>query len=527
MENKKSPNGRIYDLFAPLTILLDTRYAAVFCSLGFLLTLTITTSMLGSALCWLGIFGILFTISFEKRFLELVAFPPLSVIAINMIGHWAIAGIFLQLNDFGNLFANKEITEANIDLYIMLKHLDKSITVNAIFSLMLVSAYVLVTKKVISKAGNKIKNICSDVLTKKINAETQRKIFILVLLLSVPYIMHNLIGFATGVMDRSYETYLQYAGRVWRPDTLVVAFVRLKDIYILLLTFAVIKLNRYRYWLILLSLATASSLALISLSGGRGLVIWPLILVLGGLWTANVRIRIIKIMLAFIIVFGVFFINVVGNTRGEGFSTISRFDFVGRLAFMAETAGNSEDESSNAKFWQSIYAKADGWLFTDSSLSKARVGFEGLENIKYIWIPKAFYLGKPELNDGHLIANEISDRPGRGLVNGYYTHFGHVSPGGDLFRRFGYGGVVIGGIVAGFLYGLMGRYWYNNCNLYGSTFVLLFTLLPSTYLQGLPFRSVSETAWTWLYEMPKYFIVFIAIHFIVRWVSNFQTKERV
>ena len=50
------------------------------------------------------------------------------------------------------------------------------------------------------------------------------------------------------------------------------------------------------------------------------------------------------------------------------------------------------------------------------------------------------------------------------------------------------------------------------------------SFVPGNILQGPPLRSVSETAWNWLYEFPKYFIVLLVVGLIIKTLIKRQKQ---
>ena len=133
---------------------------------------------------------------------------------------------------------------------------------------------------------------------------------------------------------------------------------------------------------------------------------------------------------------------------------------------------------------------------------------------------RIFKVERPEINDGHLIADEIRDEVGINQIDGRYYSFNNVSLGADLYRRFRWNGVFSGSIAFGIMYAIFSRIWYVNANISGKLLAMLIALFPSTFIQGPPIRSVSETAWNWFYELPKYMFVFLAICVVVNLLNK-------
>ena len=131
----------------------------------------------------------------------------------------------------------------------------------------------------------------------------------------------------------------------------------------------------------------------------------------------------------------------------------------------------------------------------------------------------------PEINDGHLIANEIRNTPTAGMREGRYISFHNVSFGGDLYWRYRWKGVVIGSIVLGVIYAYICRFWYQHASISEKPMAVLLALFPTTFFQGPPLRSVSETAWNWLYEFPKYFVICVLLGLAIQALVKKRKKE--
>jgi hypothetical protein len=116
-------------------------------------------------------------------------------------------------------------------------------------------------------------------------------------------------------------------------------------------------------------------------------------------------------------------------------------------------------------------------------------------------------------------------KPNAGMHEGRHIWFPGISFGADLYWRYRWPGVLIGSILFGSFYALLSRVWYRMADLNRSTWSLLIAVYPSTFLQGPPLRSVSETAWNWFYEFPKYLAILIALAWIIESVSRLWRNQ--
>jgi len=165
-------------------------------------------------------------------------------------------------------------------------------------------------------------------------------------------------------------------------------------------------------------------------------------------------------------------------------------------------------------------------LFATPGIDQKPAGFKRFTNLRYIWIPRIFVEDRPEINDGHLVAYEVKGTLEANKHEGKYISFESITTGGDLYWRFRWIGVLIGGFLLGILYGSACRLWYIHADLSKNTYTILLALFPSTFLQGPPFRSVLETAWNWLYEIPKYGLILVIIATMIEIVHRFISKQR-
>ena len=239
---------------------------------------------------------------------------------------------------------------------------------------------------------------------------------------------------------------------------------------------------------------------------------------LGGLWFRR-KIKSIQVLILAAIIFSIFFITFAAQLRQSSeFRATSSLDLAERARVIAEKAtsisiANSIPNPRNLGF--ALYTHSDPYLFVEPTLSSKPAGNKRLENLKYLWVPRVIMENRPEINDGHLIANEIRNESELYMHDGRYVTFHNVSFGGDLYWRYRWLGVILGSILIGVAYSFVCRIWYSYASLNGSCILLLVTLFPTTFFQGVPLRSISETAWNWFYEFPKYALILLALGFVI------------
>lgn len=483
--------------------ILSPKYSAIACFSGWLVLIPFSSSVLGMAMCWCGVYLFITCLRIERQWISVIPFPPLTALVLGINLRWVIGGIILLLNP----------AEIDSNYYVITKFITDALILHAILVTCLVCTSVI-NRDIISRKGIEF------------NAPKSafRKRYLIVCLVT-GFVALGYIGvsYFSGALDRGAE-YLNWAGKVWRPDTLFVAVTRLRDIYFLILPLVIQKWRHQLKIVLPLTLTTVLLLAVTASSGGRGLLLWPVLLIISGVWMTNLNVRTFRFILTIFAVFAVSFSSIMGIARNH--FEESKIISLDRAVKIVNAAKEFNFDLINPEVGFSYYGHMDPHLFNDYSQSQPRVGFSGLQNLAYVLIPRALMPTKPELNDGHLIANEIRNLPEAGLYRGRYVSFENVTFEGDLYRRFGWPGVIMGSILFGVFFNLFCRLWYLNADLNSNIAVILLTLMPSTFLQGVPLRSVSETGWNWLYEMPKYAIVFLMIGIIFDFILPRITAKK-
>ena len=356
----------------------------------------------------------------------------------------------------------------------------------------------------------------------------RRRLPFLVLLLALYSVGYLLVGVISGTLDRSNTNYVHWTVRLWRADTLFVPFLRLRDLFPLLVPLGIQVCvgpwpteageARPRRWLApALVLLLLVSLVLGGLTGGRGLLLGPLLMLLFGLWMTSIPPRMIRWLVAGFLVFALAFIPLMGALRDTAAfqSTLSQRPLE-RLELIARSAMNARPQPETLSvIGRDLFPSSDPYLFQPPGSEQPPAGWKRLHGLLFLWVPKHLYPNRPEINDGHLIAKEIMGKPEFGTVNGKHVWFPNVSFGGDLYWRFRKGGVVIGALLFAAVYAALCRVWYSCASLSSSLLAFLIALYPATFLNGLPLRSVSETAWNWLWEFPKYLLILLLLAWVV------------
>jgi hypothetical protein len=145
------------------------------------------------------------------------------------------------------------------------------------------------------------------------------------------------------------------------------------------------------------------------------------------------------------------------------------------------------------------------------------VGWENIDSrIFTIWVPNMFYRNKQTIFDGDDITYEYTG------IKLQRTSIG-PSIQGDLYRRFGWLGIIIGYAIYSLANSLLVKHGFTNYHkkdrkIYG-LLVLLFVV---QFLHGIPAGSVLTMIWNFSYDIPKYLIIFFLINL---WIRNRSSRE--
>ena len=503
--------GRLKLLLGPLEPLLTPAGTLVACGLGWALTAPFSTAPLAMGLCWWGVALLLGSLQLERPWLEVLPFPPLTVLALHLFLRWELGGMLLLLS-----------RRPESDVAVWVEHVAQALPINALFSTGLVAAGLVNLPWL---RGRPQPDAAGQPSLPSAAGFDRRHLLILAALSGSVAIGFPVVGFLSGTLDRG-AAYLEWAGKFWRPDTLLVSVIRLRDLYFVVLPWLLWRWRRFAGVVAVFLLPTALSLLASTLLGGRGLLLYPALLLLGGCWLAGCRPVLLRWFLIAGTVAALLLVAVTPVVRGTtAFQQSAATDLGARVAAIETGLRQVQPSRALALVGRDLYAWSDPYLFQEPGRSLPPAGSRRLENLLYLWVPRALMPDRPEVNDGHLIAKEIIGDPQIGTYQGRHVWFPGVSMGADLYWRYRWPGVATGSLIFGFFYAGFCRIWYRFANLNQSTASVLTALYPATFLQGPPLRSVSETAWNWLYEFPKYLLIFAIICMIVNTVSRFAPLQ--
>ena len=146
------------------------------------------------------------------------------------------------------------------------------------------------------------------------------------------------------------------------------------------------------------------------------------------------------------------------------------------------------------------------------------VGFQNVDRIAYVWIPKFFMRDKPYLQDG----NDI--------VVGY-TGVSHkrsastISLTGDLYRRFGVPGILVGTPLAALIMALFTRWVFRVMLFRDAVLGIVFLQLLLSGFHQEWWGTVLSSSFDWLYAIPKHLVFTYVLVAAVRLMTGSSTKR--
>ncbi len=431
------------------------------------------------------------TARLEAPLLERVPFPPLTVLVLGMAMRWGVGPLLMAVAGDGD----------DPFLAVWVNHAVAS----QLLWLAVTAAIVAVAQAqrgAIARAAAALPpGPLAD--TFRPRGLARRLLAWIALLLGVYMALYVVLSVLGGAFDRDFATYLRWTHTLWRLDTPVAAFSRLRDLWLVLVPLTLVVFRGVGRWL---TGALALGFGLVALlSGSRGLLFYPLLLTLAGLWMVPVPIRALRrlVVLAAALMMAlsplIFVVRDSARFQGTG-----ALDPVARVGAAAAALRNPEPLLAKARWiGRDLYACHDPYLFTPAHRADAPAGAAGLGNLLWLWVPRHLKPERPEIFDGPRLAKGLQGVP-RGTWADVW--FPCLSLPADLWRRWGLAGLAGGAVVVAVVVNGLSALWYRSLALPGSAFQLLLLLYPSSYLQSFPFGTVQETSWALLWELPKYLL---------------------
>ena len=484
--------SRLQHLFGPAAPwVLQPQRSGVACVVAWLLSLPLTwehplLALLGFAAIW----ALTVALWLEAPLLQSLPLPPTTVLCLGLCLRCGLGPLLLAVGGSGG--------DAFVEIWIHYGPPAQLLWLTVMAALLSVA---LLQQPAIASAG-RFQPQATWLMEATCQPRFRAQLTTLAVVFSVFMAAYIILSTLSGAFDRQVDAYLSWVQQLWRLDTPVAAFSRLRDIWFLLFPLWWRLLDRRWRWFLGLEIVAFIAVAL--LSGSRGLLFYPALLLLFGLWFVVRNPRILRrLAVAFAVIVLIFSPLIYVLRENPSFHKAE--NGIARLQAVGLVIMSPEPLMKKARWLgRDLYACHDPYLFTPENRSQPRVGPNGLEGLLYLWVPKHLMPDRPILFDGHLIAKQLQRIENTGLYKYWYPC---LSLPADLLRRWGVPGVLLGSLVLALIFNLLVRFWYRNASVSTSTFQLLVMLLPATYLQSFPLGTVSETVWALLWELPKYLLV--------------------
>ena len=485
---KKARNQRIRQLLGPADVLLHPVKSLLLLQLACVPLVPFASQPLGVPLAAFSTYLLLMAVRLEESWLDITPLGPLTVVCL---GAWLRCGLG------GLLLAIGKVNSPDDAIW---SHLPWNQLLWLILTLLLV---VLFSFK--QPREPKTHAIPSQDVK-------QQPLINLTLIGGLFAVLSIGIGVFAGTLDRNPESYMYWLNQSWQPDTFLTAFSRFKDIFFILCPLAFLKAKHGIQRMLIGGMFLLYILLALPL-GGRGLILYPILYAALGLWLTKIPIKTIRILFAFILIITITIIPTIAIYRSvPEFQAADRGDYIARGSILGKVTQKvltqSHIPSILGSTGRSLYACSDGYLFQEPAASRPRAGFHRMEALLTAWIPSLLIPKTVPLRDGHIIAEEARGNSRLEAENMNYTSFNCISLGGDLYWRGGWLGVIIGSSLAAIAYRSLSSLWYRNAS-WDSAWKLLLLIFPATFLAIYPAGSIGETAWLWMWDLPKYIAVIV------------------
>jgi hypothetical protein len=500
---KKAETSRLTQLLGPAVLLLHPGFSLLFLVPAFAVLLPLANQPLGIVLAAVSTYFLLMAARIEKAWLSTTPLPPLTILCF---GGWLRSGLGGALIALGPPNNPSPLTTG------MLRYLPET----QLLWLSLCGAAILIFAFWPSR-------LQPDDPSPQ--AASDQTIVNIALACSAVALGLILIGSLSGTLDRSPVAYLHWVAQRWRPDSVLVMFARFRDVFFLLAPLAINK-AKFIWQKLILTIAFMIYIVLSLPLGGRGLVLWPIVYACLGLWLTPLnpkRLRAIILAATATCLILAPFIQSYKISLAD--YSIRRASFEQRIAAAHRAlssdnlmVGLSSDVIGSTG--RALYGCVDALLFQPPASTRERAGWHGMDSVLTAWIPNLILPKSRPVRDAHLIAAEASGITRERAESMIYTSHDCVSLGGDLYWRGGWPIVALGSAFAAIAYRLLTSIWYRHAG-WASTWQIFLLLYPATFLTAYPAGSIGETAWLWMWDLPKY-VVLIGM---TCWVIDRQSRK--
>jgi hypothetical protein len=481
-------NPRLAQLLGPAIIMLHPVYSLLLLLLGCLPLLPFASQPLGVPLAALSTYLLLMAVRLEQPWLAITPLPPLTILCLGAWLRSGLGGLLLALGQ------PMHLSDANSGFW---RHLPEA---QLLWLLATASAVLMFA---IWPQQPERPAISSQLAG-------PRPVVALTLACGMFAITSIGIGVVAGTLDRNPSSYLHWVAQRWRPDSMFTIFARFRDLFFVLAPLAIWKARRSWQRVSLVAMLLLYPILALPL-GGRGLLLYPVLYTTMGLWLTAISPKTLRLVLCASLITSLIMIPSIAIYRNmDGFSTAQRDAIGTRLSLLAKATRSATNQLKLPTLLRetgiSLYGCSDGFLFQQPASSRPRAGWHRMDALLTAWLPELLVPKRAPVRDGHIIAEEARGRTRKEAETMAYTSFSCISLGGDLYWRGGWAVVALGSAFAALAYRLLSGLWYRLAG-WQSTWRILLLLYPATFLTMYPFGSIGETAWLWMWDLPKYVVL--------------------
>ena len=324
------------------------------------------------------------------------------------------------------------------------------------------------------------------------------------------------ISAMTGSMDRG-SSYQYFASLPFRPEAAFIAFTRLRQVGYFLVPLVWKECSRGLR--LVLAMCASFPLILEIIAGGRGSVLYPLVMMfLGYVCISRKQSRVVICGALLLVVVGLAVPYMAAYRDSTAMQSRSHNDVIGRVTSLVQGVDKERIGYRYMALGREIYACSDGFVVeaaVDKKMKMKNAGFSDIDIalITKVVLPRWIAEDKSfEKGDGANIAKSLM-----GVSNS--TWFPCITTPADLFRRGGWNGVVVGGVMMGFVIWCLEALWMRAGEGARSLELLVITVLPASYIQSGLFGTVREVMWQLLWDLPKYILALVVLGRLASWIK--------
>lgn len=337
-------------------------------------------------------------------------------------------------------------------------------------------------------------------------------------LLLVYHVIESAGAVVTGSNDRSrILEFLDRGCGIWSWFNLFPRFIAIFYLLIPLMFSRAGKLGR-----IVLAVLICVKIGFGIVSGSRGALLLPICFLFTGWWMFFPHTRSIirfAVLIAALMIPYIVFVPFYRST--ENFANSQQINLLGRIGAISSglaMLGGEEVSGVVQLTGESLHGVNDRQVFLKTPDEICHVGWENLDRLKTFWLPSLIAPEKKLLLDGNEIVQAYRPKD--------YVFGATISFTADMFRRFGWMGVVMGSLVIGIFHGRIYRFAFRMQRGPYRLYATLFVLYGISYLTSTPYMTMLETCWMWMWELPKHFLLLMFLAFISSQLSRRLVRKR-